>query len=508
MSKLSLSMIVKNEEKFLKDCLESVVGVVDEIIVVDTGSTDATVKIAREYDAQIHNFKWINDFSAARNFSLSKCTGDWILYLDADERLNKESVQELKKVISTNKKLSVYCNIYNVDEINNKPNMMKYTRLFKNSPGIKFKGRAHEQIEKSLEEKGYQLINSNITITHIGYNLERDGLKQKAKRNLQLLLEDYKSTKSSYSAFQLGNTYNILVDKQKAFEYYSIAMKDPKLSDSYFGISAAYVAEYNMNIKNNQEALEILEKGLGKSPDHPLLNYVGSEIVFRLGNGQLAVELCRKAYVENEKFAKMKTASSALDVVLNKEEVLYHGLNIAVQKNINEGIKYFLDELGANFSREDYTFNDEVNLIVALAQNDILDTMQYSTFKIILTKNNLDFYLNLISNYTHDEMKIELLKAASEKLNKNVTIRNKLGLAYSKSGKTDEAIKVFEETLDEFKNDPTPVFYLVSLYIERKDFTRLKSILIDSKKRFMNNKAFQKQFTELEKKLAGVIPKD
>ena len=76
---ISLSMIVKNEEKYLRDCLESVKGVVDEIILVDTGSTDSTVRIAQEYGAKIFNFEWINDFSAARNYSLDQCSGDWIL---------------------------------------------------------------------------------------------------------------------------------------------------------------------------------------------------------------------------------------------------------------------------------------------------------------------------------------------------------------------------------------------------------------------------------------------
>lgn len=75
-STLSLSMIVKNEEKFLPDCLESVKGLVDEIVIVDTGSTDTTKEIAARYGARIFDFEWIGDFSAARNYSLGQCTGD------------------------------------------------------------------------------------------------------------------------------------------------------------------------------------------------------------------------------------------------------------------------------------------------------------------------------------------------------------------------------------------------------------------------------------------------
>ncbi len=88
MPTLSLCMIVKNEEKHLARCLSSVKDVADEIVIVDTGSTDKTIEIAESFSAKIFHFDWVNDFSAARNFALSKCTGDWILYLDADEELN------------------------------------------------------------------------------------------------------------------------------------------------------------------------------------------------------------------------------------------------------------------------------------------------------------------------------------------------------------------------------------------------------------------------------------
>ena len=508
MAKLSLSMIVKNEEKYLKDCLESVKGVVDEIVIVDTGSTDRTIEIAQEYGAKIYNFKWVNDFSAARNFSLSKCSGEWILYLDADERLNKESVSELKNLIKTNKKLGVFCNIYNVNEFNNKPSLMKYTRLFRNSTGLEFRGRAHEQIENSLEEKKYQLINSNILITHIGYNLDRDGLKEKARRNLSLLLEDYKTTKSSYTAYQLGNTYSIIDDKHNAYEYYSTAMKDPKLSKTYFGICSSNVAEYEMKLNNLEKALEILEEGLKVVPDHALLNYLGSEILFKAGNGVLAVELCQKAYLLNEKLTQQQTAQSALDVVLDKESIIYHGLNISVKKGINDGIQFFLEKLQNNFDNKNYKFDDEVSLIVALAQNEDIGTDGISKFRTILNKNNTEFYLNLISNYEKADIMIKLLEAASEEFLDSILIRNKLGLAYSKLGLTDKAIEIFEKSLKEFPNEPGAVFFLISLYMEKKDFAKLKTLIQESKKRFGNNQIFAKHMMDIEKKLSGVISFD
>src|SRR5436190_22371274 len=94
--KLSLCMIVKNESKHLANCLESVDGVVDEIIIVDTGSTDNTIEIAEKYGAKVFHYKWHDDFGAARNEALKYASGDWVLVLDADEVLSDESKDKIR----------------------------------------------------------------------------------------------------------------------------------------------------------------------------------------------------------------------------------------------------------------------------------------------------------------------------------------------------------------------------------------------------------------------------
>lgn len=101
-------MIVKNEEKYLDDCLKSVKGAVQQIVIIDTGSTDGTVEIAKKYKADVHHFKWIDDFSAARNESIKYASGDWILWMDADERLKPDSVSRLKKLLKPEKKAVAY----------------------------------------------------------------------------------------------------------------------------------------------------------------------------------------------------------------------------------------------------------------------------------------------------------------------------------------------------------------------------------------------------------------
>ena len=96
---ISSCLIVKNEAENIARCLESIKSISDEIIVVDTGSTDNTVEIAKSYGARIYFYEWDNNFSNARNFALEKATGDWIIFLDADEYFEENTPKELKNVL-------------------------------------------------------------------------------------------------------------------------------------------------------------------------------------------------------------------------------------------------------------------------------------------------------------------------------------------------------------------------------------------------------------------------
>ena len=299
MPNVTLSMIVKNEEKYLRECLESVKDVADEIVIVDTGSTDKTIEIAEEFNSKIFHFNWINDFSAARNFALSKSKGDWILYLDADERLSLESINELKRVTASSNKIGVKCLVNSIDSVRKNSQMMKYIRLFKNDSNIKFTGKAHEQIEDSLLQNSYKIIDSNIEIIHFGYDVAEDKLKEKAKRNLTLLLEDYSKGKTPYLAYQIANSYSVLGEKNKKIFYYTEALNNNNLGKELRSICFINLAENELLIGDLEKARQYIDAGLSENKEHALLNLVGTQVYGKLKDYNTAIQFCKNAYIFN-----------------------------------------------------------------------------------------------------------------------------------------------------------------------------------------------------------------
>jgi len=178
---LSLCMIVKNEEQFLGQCLDSVQDIVDEMIIVDTGSTDSTVEIAGRYGAQIFHHPWQGSFSEARNYGLQYATGDWILQMDADEELEKADIPILKKVLRSD----LYDAIF-VALLNDSPEGWAkhyFQRIFR-------RGKAHYEgiVHNQLAYKGADL-RTEVRIYHWGYNLCEEKMAAKMRRTEELLLK-------------------------------------------------------------------------------------------------------------------------------------------------------------------------------------------------------------------------------------------------------------------------------------------------------------------------------
>ena len=144
---ISLCMIVKNEEYYIDNCLKSIYDIVDEIIIVDTGSTDKTKEIVSKYTNKIYDFKWINDFAAARNFSFSKATCNYIMWLDADDVLyesDREKLKEYKKTLDDTKVPASMIYDYAFDRNGNVTLALRRNRIIKNDHKDHWVGFVHE----------------------------------------------------------------------------------------------------------------------------------------------------------------------------------------------------------------------------------------------------------------------------------------------------------------------------------------------------------------------------
>lgn len=252
--KLSFCMIVKNEEASLPSCLASVKDVVDEMVVLDTGSTDRTVEIAKEFGARVKYFEWCNDFSAARNESLKYVQGDWVLVLDADEMLTPEIVPQLKQAIQNEHHLVVNLVRQEIGATQSPYSLV--SRLFRHHPAVRFSRPYHAMVDDSVaqllqREPSWKIISlSNVAILHYGYQPGAITALNKFER-AQKAMEGFLATHPTdpYVCSKLGALY----------------MQTGQLS----------------------QGIELLERGLGKGRKTPTPQIDASvlyELHYHLGN--------------------------------------------------------------------------------------------------------------------------------------------------------------------------------------------------------------------------------
>lgn len=220
--KLSLAMIVKDEENCINRCLDSVKDLVHEIVIVDTGSADRTIEICRSYNAQVFSYPWNNNFADARNFGLDKITGEWILWMDADE----EVVQEDRYLLNNNSLFEDY-DAFSVPLINffgdqvdlDQVAQIAQPRIFRNHKGFRFENKIHEWLNLSTSYDQDRVGFIDLKIYHYGYMNARIEDKQKYKRNVNLLLKELEEDKDhAWTYYYLATEYYRRRDFKESFE--------------------------------------------------------------------------------------------------------------------------------------------------------------------------------------------------------------------------------------------------------------------------------------------------
>lgn len=223
--KLSLIMIVKDEESCINRCLDSVKNIVDEMIIVDTGSTDKTLEICHSYNAQVFSFKWNNNFAEARNFGLDRATGDWLLWLDADEEavFKADNGAKLTDNIAFDNYdvLSVpLVNFYGNKATPDQIVKIAQPRLFRNHMDFRFENKIHEWLNISSAFEHNRVGFLDMQIYHYGYMDSCVENKCKYKRNVELLLRELEENRdNAWTHYYLATEYYRVKDYKNAFAY-------------------------------------------------------------------------------------------------------------------------------------------------------------------------------------------------------------------------------------------------------------------------------------------------
>lgn len=490
---ITLSMIVKNEEKYLRDCLDSVKGVVDEIVLVDTGSTDNTVKIAEEFGAKIFNYTWKNDFADARNFALSKSSCGWILYLDADERLNKSSIQELKKITQSKDKKGYNCRIVNIDEVSKRPSVMSYVRLFANIPGISFEGKVHEQIANSLISNGYEIKSSAVEIIHVGYNLSKEELKKKAGRNLDILLEEYKLKKNGYNAFQIGQTLHILGREEEAVDYFKASLNDLSLRGEYRGTAYRSLAVYSADNFDFVNAEDFINYSLSFDPQQPLSLLAASKIYLKNSKFNEAVDCVKNALKYNKAYMTGKKVSSQ-NILLDQKVIIYNGLNTSLIIDDYQSANYFLEEWKREYNDSEYKF---FNLLL---NRKSINTNSFDLSKLI-NGDNIELLFTVVNRYPDKKVILNVVLSVADKFSSNSFFLSKYGLLLMECALYEESEKALEQSLQLNPHEYSSIFYIISVYIYLNKFEKIIPTIDAYRHVFKSNPEMHAKITALEKKL-------
>lgn len=313
--RLSLCMIVKDEEEMLPRCLAAAAPAVDEIVIVDTGSTDRTIEIARELGATVIEREWTGSFSDARNASFDAATGDWLMFLDADEVLVEQDVERLRALRGQTWREAFYLTGISWTGELGDGTAATHTalRVFRARPEYRFSGRLHEQIAETLPVHLPERIHAtDIRVEHFGYLGAVRDAKEKSRRNIELLLkqrdEGAAAAPLPFLHFNLGSEYGAIGDPQSALAEFERAweliVNDP--DGRAWGFMPALVSRLVRALRTCGRPTDCIARA-----DEGLLRYPGfTDLVYEQASARLALGEVDTAIELYERCIEMSDAPS------------------------------------------------------------------------------------------------------------------------------------------------------------------------------------------------------
>jgi tetratricopeptide (TPR) repeat protein len=296
--RITACLIVKNEEKHLARCLKSIQGIVDEIIVVDTGSNDRTIEIAGSFGARVSQFEWRDDFAAARNESLKFATGEWILWIDADEELTPDSRSSVERAIVRPQFGGFAIEITNFtdDDSDDALYVHRPIRLFRNLPGIQFEGRIHEQIAPSIAAQKLPWAHlPGARLLHNGYRPSEMAERGKVDRTVKLIgkvLAD--NPTDAFQWFNLANAYTSANDFQACEQAARQCVQNLDQSDSMGALAYQLWSNALLKLNRPSEALKACDEADRKGFGGLLNEFERANALLSLGLLEEALEAANR----------------------------------------------------------------------------------------------------------------------------------------------------------------------------------------------------------------------
>ncbi|MBE6044703.1 MAG: glycosyltransferase [Clostridium thermopalmarium] len=474
-SKLSICMIVKNEENNIERCLKSLKPLVDkgiaEIILVDTGSTDNTVEIAKKYVEKVYFHPWSGSFSEARNWSISLATGEYIFIVDGDDEIKQEDIDKIIKEFSEDdyKKYNTFSlkvKSYFTEKLDDYSTMVQ-NHIFKNDGSFYYSGAVHNQ---PMYKKPIKHL--NISLMHYGYIMTPEVSEKKYNRTVPLLKKELEKSfnsidKSIYYRYQLASSYNMHKDYKEALEEVRIYLKIVK--DNWNKIKHNYNITYNVlavivyfNNELYDEALDICNKSLKMIPEYIDFMYFKGNILFIKKNYKESIK-CMKQYLE------MLDKFDSLDISKDDRYVFY---------TLNSSKEVYLKMINGYYMLNDY--KQCIEYINKIQDEEILQKIIYIIFECYFKEKEYKKLIKLYETYITPEnysifnyyIKTNLKDLSEE--DKKILMNN-----FMNSSVNTEYLNILDKSsLNMIKSEPNKILHLIDKFdIENIDTSGAKIIL-------------------------------
>ena len=347
-------MIVRNEEANLKEWLSDATAHVDEVVIVDTGSDDGTLAFLQSLPVKTLRQPWAHDFALHRNHGLDHVTSDWVLILDADERLSEEDWLDVRSLLQNERTMAYLFGVKNFHTPGDLSSfdMMHSYRLFRNGYGIRYEGSVHNQlapaIEKACVAVGMGTEHAGISVEHFGYALENPAMEAKRERIYEMVKRQLAQTPNDpyylYHLLIICLAMEKFNEARETTERLAIDNLRPELQVQAF-CKAAQVA---MHFDENERARDYVRNALQIQPKTAYLHYLRSNILYQMHRYS---EGLRSAYRALEYSRRPAESSHAVHVSID-EYLINVGIGYLLSEEYTSALSYFQEALRKNPSNQ------------------------------------------------------------------------------------------------------------------------------------------------------------